>query len=207
MKNVTVVRHPLVQVNLTRLRDEKTSMQEFRRALSELAALMVYEATRDLEAQVVPVRTPLQKTTGTSLKRDIILVPVLRAGLGLVDAILHMIPQAHVGFIGCRRNEETLEITTYYQNLPKDLRGYEVILLDPMLATGGSTLAAMTLLANRGARHVRMINVLAAPEGIREVHGKFKLLPIFTAAIDSHINERGFIVPGLGDAGDRLFGA
>ncbi|MBC8002479.1 MAG: uracil phosphoribosyltransferase [Opitutaceae bacterium] len=207
MKNVTVVRHPLVQVNLTRLRNAKTPMQEFRRALAELAALMVYEATRDIDAKPVPVRTPLQKTTGAALKREIILVPVLRAGLGLVDAILRVIPQAQVGFIGCRRNEETLEITTYYQNLPKKLGSYEVILLDPMLATGGSTIAAMTLLAGRGARHVRMINVLAAPEGIREVHGKFKSLPIFTAAIDDHINEHGFIVPGLGDAGDRLFGA
>jgi len=206
VKQVTVIDHPLVQHNLTRLRDERTGAQEFRRVLSEVAALMVYEATRSFAVDDVPVKTPLKKTSGFKLRREVILVPVLRAGLGMLDSILQLIPHARVGFIGLKREEKTLQATAYHKSLPTDLSSFEIILIDPMLATGGSTVAAMNLLAERGAKHVRMVNLVAAPEGIRHVRKHFPTLPIFTAAIDSHLNKKGYIVPGLGDAGDRLFG-
>lgn len=203
---MTVIAHPLVQHNLTRLRDRDTGHMEFRRVLSEVAALMLYEATRSFAAEPVAVRTPLERTRGLKLSRDVVLVPVLRAGLGMLDSILQLIPNARVGFIGLKREETTLRAHFYHQSLPKDLRRYEVILIDPMLATGGSTVAAMELLTSLGARRVRLVNLVAAPEGIRKVRRHFPRLPIFTAAIDRSLNERGYILPGLGDAGDRLFG-
>ena len=206
MKNVHVIAHPLVRQNLTRLRDERTGSQEFRRILGEVAALMVYEATRAFATRPVRVRTPLERTRGHELKREVLLVPVLRAGLGMLEPILQLIPHARVGFIGLKREEKTLRAIAYHKSLPEDLRAMEIILMDPMLATGGSAVSAMDLLAMRGARHVRMVNLLAAPEGIRHVHKHYPGLPIFTAAVDRKLNSRGFIVPGLGDAGDRLFG-
>lgn len=206
MNNVTVIEHPLVQHNLTRMRDQRTGSQEFRRALGEVAALMVYEATRSFGVKEIPVKTPLKKTSGVQLRREVLLVPVLRAGLGMMDSILQLIPHARVGFIGLKREEKTLQATSYHKSLPADLRPFEIILIDPMLATGGSTVAAMKLLESHGAKHVRMVNLVAAPEGIRQVQKHFPSLPIFTASIDSHLNEKGYIVPGLGDAGDRLFG-
>lgn len=206
MKGVTVITHPLVQHNLTRLRDTRTDHMEFRRVLSEVAALMLYEATRSFATKSIPVKTPLAATRGLQLSRDVVLVPVLRAGLGMLDSILQLIPNARVGFIGLKREETTLKAQFYHQSLPRDLRRYEVILIDPMLATGGSTVAAMTLLTELGAQRVRLVNLVAAPEGIRKVRKYFPRLPIFTAAVDRKLNERGFIVPGLGDAGDRLFG-
>jgi uracil phosphoribosyltransferase len=206
VKHVTVIEHPLVQHNLTLLRDERTGPQEFRRILSEVAALMVYEATRSFPVRPRSVRTPLQRTTGCELRREVLLVPVLRAGLGMLESLLRLIPHARVGFIGLRREEKTLAAISYHKSLPRDLRRFEVILMDPMLATGGSTVSAMNLLAERGAANVRLVNLLAAPEGIRHVHRHFPGLPIFTASIDRKLNGRGFIVPGLGDAGDRLFG-
>ncbi len=206
MKGVTVITHPLVQHNLARLRDARTDHMEFRRVLSEVAALMLYEATRSFDTKSVAVRTPLAMARGLKLSRDVVLVPVLRAGLGMLDSILQLIPNARVGFIGLKREEKTLRAHFYHQSLPKDLRRYEVILIDPMLATGGSTIAAMTLLTELGAQRVRLVNLVAAPEGIRKVRKHFPRLPIFTAAVDRKLNEHGFIVPGLGDAGDRLFG-
>ena len=206
MKGVTVITHPLVQHNLTRLRDKRTRPQEFRRVLSEVAALMLYEATRSFATQPAPVQTPLAKSRGRQLQREVVLVPVLRAGLGMLDSILQLIPNARVGFIGLKREETTLRALFYHKSLPKDLSKFEVILIDPMLATGGSAVAAMDLLAELGARHVRLVNLVAAPEGIRRVRAHYPKLPIFTAAIDRKLDERGYIVPGLGDAGDRLFG-
>jgi len=206
MKGVTVIRHPLVQHNLTRLRDQQTEPQEFRRALSEVAALMIYEATRSFAVHAVKVRTPLAQAPGLRLRRDVLLVPVLRAGLGMMDSILQLIPHARVGFIGLKREEKTLHAQFYHKSLPKNLSQVEVILIDPMLATGGSTVAAMDLLVEHKARHVRLVNLVAAPEGIRRVHRHCPQLPIFTAAVDKRLNDRGFILPGLGDAGDRLFG-
>ena len=206
MKGVTVIAHPLVQHNLTRLRDRQTGAQEFRRVLSEVAALMLYEATRSFAVAPVSVRTPLAKAGGFRLRREVVLVPVLRAGLGMLDSILQLIPHARVGFIGLKREETTLRATSYHKSLPPDLTPFEVILIDPMLATGGSAVAAMDLLSELGAKHVRMVNLVAAPEGIRRVRAHYPKLPIFTAAVDRALNEKGYILPGLGDAGDRLFG-
>ncbi len=206
MKLVTVITHPLVRHNLTRLRDKRTGPQEFRRVLSEVAALMLYEATRSFAVSPVGVTTPLAATRGVRLQREVVLVPVLRAGLGMLDSILQLIPHARVGFIGLKREETTLRATSYHKSLPPDLSQFEVILIDPMLATGGSAVAAMDLLTELGAKRVRMVNLVAAPEGIRRVRSHYPNLPIFTAAVDRKLNEKGYILPGLGDAGDRLFG-
>ena len=206
VKDVTVISHPLVQHNLTRLRDKRTRPQEFRRVLSEVAALMLYEATRSFAVRPMAVQTPLAAARGFHLQREVVLVPVLRAGLGMLDSILQLIPNARVGFIGLKREETTLRAMFYHKSLPPDLRQFEVVLIDPMLATGGSAVAAMDLLTELGARHVRLVNLVAAPEGIRRVHSHYPKLPIFTAAIDKKLNDRGYILPGLGDAGDRLFG-
>ena len=206
MRGVTVISHPLVQHNLTRLRDRRTGAQEFRRVLSEVAALMLYEATRSFAVTPVSVRTPLAAAGGFRLQREVVLVPVLRAGLGMLDSILQLIPHARVGFIGLKREETTLRATSYHKSLPPDLNPFEVILIDPMLATGGSAVAAMDFLRELGAKRVRLVNLVAAPEGVRRVRAHYPELPIFTAAVDRKLNERGYILPGLGDAGDRLFG-
>ena len=206
MKSVTVIAHPLVQHNLARLRDKRTQSQEFRRLLDEIAALMLYEATRNFAVRPVSVQTPLAPARGFRLEREVVLVPVLRAGLGMLDSILQLIPHARVGFIGLKREETTLRAQFYHKSLPKNLSRFEVILIDPMLATGGSAVAALDLLAEQGAKHVRLVNLVAAPEGIRRVRKSYPKLPIFTAAIDRRLNEKGYILPGLGDAGDRLFG-
>ncbi len=195
-----------MQHNLTRLRDKRTGPQEFRRVLSEVAALMLYEATRSFTLESVEVKTPLAQTQGKKLRREVVLVPVLRAGLGMLDSILQLIPHARVGFIGLKREETTLRAMFYHKSLPPDLGRFEVILIDPMLATGGSALAAMYLMTELGAQHVRLVNLVAAPEGIRRLRTHYPRLPIFTAAVDKHLNSKGYIVPGLGDAGDRLFG-
>jgi uracil phosphoribosyltransferase len=206
MKGVTVITHPLVQHNLTRLRDQQTQPQEFRRLLGEVAALMLYEATRSFAVKKVYVQTPLARTNGLQLEREVVLVPVLRAGLGMLDSILQLIPHARVGFIGLKREETTLHAQFYHKSFPKNLERFEVILIDPMLATGGSAVAALDLLVEQGAKHIRLVDLVAAPEGIQAVQKKHPRVPIFTAAIDHKLNDKGFIVPGLGDAGDRLFG-
>ena len=206
MKGVTVIAHPLVQHNLTRLRDKRTQSQEFRRLLGEIASLMLYEATRDFAVRSVSVQTPLAPAPGFRLEREVALVPVLRAGLGMLDAILQLIPHARVGFIGLKREETTLRAQFYHKSFPKNLGRFEVILIDPMLATGGSAVAALDLLVEQGAKHIRLVNLVAAPEGIRRVQQSYPRVPIYTAAIDKKLNERGYILPGLGDAGDRLFG-
>lgn len=206
MKNVTVITHPLVQHNLARLRDHRTEPQEFRRLLAEIASLMIYEATRSFGVKKISVRTPLAPTIGLQLEREVVLVPILRAGLGMLDSILQLIPHARVGFIGLKRQETTLRAMCYHRSLPKNLGRFEVIVIDPMLATGGSTVAAVDSLMEQGAKHLRVVNLVAAPEGIRAVQEKHPRLPVFTAAVDQKLNENGFIIPGLGDAGDRLFG-
>jgi uracil phosphoribosyltransferase len=206
MNGVTVIAHALVRHNLTQLRDKGTQPQEFRRLLGEIAALMLYEATRDFSVRQISVETPLAPARGFQLKREIALVPVLRAGLGMLDSILQLIPHARVGFIGLKREETTLRAQFYHQSLPKSLNRFEIILLDPMLATGGSAVAALDLLVGQGAKHIRLVNLVAAPEGIRAVQKKYPRVPVFTAAIDHKLNGKGFIIPGLGDAGDRLFG-
>lgn len=206
MNGVTVITHPLVQHNLTRLRDRQTEPEGFRRSLSEVAALMVYEATRSFETRSVKVATPLEAAAGEQLVRPVVLVPILRAGLGMLNSILQLIPHARVGFIGLKRDETSLKAEVYHKSLPENLVDFEVILIDPMLATGGSAVAALQLLRERRAQRVRLVSLVAAPEGIKQVRASFPELPIFVAAIDSHLNSRGYILPGLGDAGDRLFG-
>lgn len=206
MKGVTVITHPLVQHNLAQLRDTRTGPQEFRRLLGQIASLIIYEATRDFGVKKISVQTPLGRARGLQLEREIVVVPVLRAGLGMLDSILQLIPHARVGFIGLKREETTLQAQFYHKSFPKNLAGVEVILIDPMLATGGSAVAALDLLAEQGGRNVRLVNLVAAPQGIRAVRRKYSRVPIFTASIDKTLNKRGFIVPGLGDAGDRLFG-
>jgi len=206
VKGVTVIAHPLVQHNLTRLRDKRTQPQEFRRLLGEIASLMLYEASRSFATRPTAVQTPLAPARGFRIKRDVVLVPVLRAGLGMLDSILQLIPNARVGFIGLKREETTLRAQFYHKSLPKNLSRFEVILIDPMLATGGSAVAALDLLAEQGAKQVRLVNLVAAPEGIRRVRKRYPQLPIFTAAIDRRLNNKGYILPGLGDVGDRLFG-
>ena len=206
VKGVTLITHPLVQHNLTRLRDKRTKPQEFRRLLGEVAALMLYEATRTFAVDSTVVKTPLAPARGFRLRREIILVPILRAGLGMLDSILQLIPHARVGFIGLKREETTLEAIFYHKSLPRNLTRFDVVLIDPMLATGGSAVAALDLLTELRARHVRLVNLVAAPEGIQRVWRHYPKVPIFTAAIDRRLNTKGYILPGLGDAGDRLFG-
>jgi len=206
VKGVTVIAHPLVQHNLAQLRDTRTRPQEFRRLLGEITSLMICEATRDFGVKKIWVQTPLARAGGFQLEREVVVVPVLRAGLGMLDSILQLIPHARVGFIGLKREETTLQAQFYHKSFPKNLAGVEVILIDPMLATGGSAVAALDLLTEQGGRNIRLVNLVAAPQGIRAVRRKYARVPIFTAAIDKTLNERGFIVPGLGDAGDRLFG-
>jgi uracil phosphoribosyltransferase len=206
LKNITVITHPLVQHNLTRVRDQRTQPQEFRRLLGEIASLMIYEATRSFELKKISVRTPLETTKGSKLEREIVLVPVLRAGLGMLNPILEIIPHARVGFIGLKREESTLRAHFYHKSLPKELGRCEVILIDPMLATGGSAVAALDFLKEQGAKRIRLVSLVSAPEGIARVRKKYPTLPIFTAAIDRELNKVGYILPGLGDAGDRLFG-
>jgi uracil phosphoribosyltransferase len=206
VKHLTVIAHPLVQHNLTRLRDTRTQPQEFRRLLGEIAALMTYEATRSLGVKKVSVRTPLEKTSGAQLKKEIVLVPVLRAGLGMLDKILELVPHARVGFLGLKRDEKTLAAHFYQKSLPKNLGRCEVILIDPMLATGGSAVAAVDFLREQGATSIRLVSLVAAPEGIARVRKSYPKLPIFTASVDRQLNGVGYILPGLGDAGDRLFG-
>jgi len=204
--HVTLIVHPLVQHTLTRLRDLRTEPEEFRRALGQVAALMLYEATRSFQTQAVWVRTPLAKTRGAALRHEVILVPILRAGLGMLPSILQLVPHARVGFVGLKRHHRTLKASVYHKSLPDQLGSSEIVLIDPMLATGGSVLAALNLLLARGARRLRLVSLVAAPEGIARVHHRYPHLPIFTAAIDEKLDARGYIVPGLGDAGDRLFG-
>jgi uracil phosphoribosyltransferase len=206
LKNITVITHPLVQHNLTRVRDQRTQPQEFRRLLGEIASLMIYEATRSFELKKISVRTPLETTKGSKLEREIVLVPVLRAGLGMLNPILEIIPHARVGFIGLKREESTLRAHFYHKSLPKELGRCEVILIDPMLATGGSAVAALDFLKEQGAKRIRLVSLVSAPEGIARVRKSFPTLPMFTAAIDRELNKVGYILPGLGDAGDRLFG-
>jgi len=206
MKNTTVISHPLIDHNLVRLRDESTPPEEFRRALGEVAMLMVYEATRNFEQKTVSVQTPVAKTRGKQLKREVLLVPVLRAGLGMLEPLLQLIPHARVGFVGLKRNEDTLEAATYHKSLPEKLGPFEIIVMDPMLATGGSAVSALDLLFERGAKRVTLVNLLAAPEGIKFVHRKYPNVPVVIGALDKKLNNKGYIVPGLGDAGDRLFG-
>ncbi|HVZ94561.1 MAG TPA: uracil phosphoribosyltransferase [Phycisphaerales bacterium] len=204
--NLVVLDHPLIEHKLSHLRDVETSSRAFRALLDQIAGLMVYEVTRTLPYEDVPVRTPLEVTRGKRIVGEITVCPVLRAGLGMMSGVLNMMPEARLGHIGLARDERTLEPVTYLSKLPRDLSAGPVILVDPMLATGGSAAAAIDLLRQAGARDLRMICLVAAPEGVRRLEKADAQVTIYTAALDRGINEQGFIMPGLGDAGDRLFG-
>ena len=204
--NVIVVDHPVIQTKLTELRDFSADHRKFRALLDEIASLMVYEVTRDWPTKPRPVQTPLERTTGKVLARQVTLVPILRAGLGMADGVLRLLPDARMGHLGVYRDEATLEPVTYYQKLPPDIASTEVLLIDPMLATGGSGTAAVSFLKNAGVTSMKFVCLVAAPEGIANLHRQHPEVPIYCAAIDRQLNEKGYILPGLGDAGDRIFG-
>jgi uracil phosphoribosyltransferase len=204
---VHVIDHPLIQHKLTYIRDENTSSKDFRDLIEEVASLMAYEVTRDMPLEETEVQTPVAKATTKVLAgRKIGIIPILRAGLGMASGILRLIPVAKVGHIGVYRDPETLQPVEYYCKLPSDLAERDLILVDPMLATGGSAVASIGFLKEHGARNIKFMCLIAAPEGIARVQSEHPEIDIFTAAIDDHLNSHGYIIPGLGDAGDRLFG-
>ena len=207
MSKVHVFDHPLIQHKLTIMRQTTTGPKEFRELLEEISMLMVYEVTRDLPTVEVEIETPICKTTQKMLAgKKLGIVPILRAGLGMVDGIMNMVPACRIGHIGLYRDPETLEPVEYYCKLPADAEERELILLDPMLATGGSAADAITMIKKRGCKHIRLVNLIAAPEGIAKVQEAHPDVDIYVAGLDDHLNDHGYIVPGLGDAGDRRFG-
>ena len=207
MEKVHVLDHPLLQHKLCILRDENTGVKDFREVVSEIATLMCYEATRDLPLADVTIKTPVATGTFKQLAgKKLAIVPVLRAGLGMVDGILTLIPSAKVGHIGLYRDPDTLEPVEYYCKMPTDISEREVIILDPMLATGGSASAAIQFIKNYDVKHIKLMNIIAAPAGIERVHKDHPDVDIYVAAVDEKLNDHGYIVPSLGDAGDRIFG-
>jgi uracil phosphoribosyltransferase len=201
-----VIDHPLVRVKVSQLRDVKTSSVAFRARLNELATLMVFEATRDLTTRAIRVQTPLAETEGAALTRPIVVAPILRAGLGLVEGMLDLLPDVSVAHIGMFRNEETRRPESYYFKAPPHLAEADVLLVDPMLATGWSATAAVAQLKQAGATSIRFVCLVCCPAGVKQLRGAHADVPIYTAALDDGLNERAYILPGLGDAGDRYFG-
>jgi uracil phosphoribosyltransferase len=206
MKNLIIIDHPLVKRDLTLLRNRKTPSHQFRAILRRTASLMAYEVSRDLQLKEIEIHTPLEKTKGVAVDQQIVLVPILRAGLGLVGGFVEVMPNARVGHIGLFRDEATLKPVDYYFKVPRNLDRALVLLLDPMLATGGSAAAAISYLKERGASTIRLVNLVSAPEGIRKVRKAHPDVFMYTCALDRELNNRGYILPGLGDAGDRMFG-
>ena len=207
MSKVHVFDHPLIQHKLSVLRDKNTSVKEFREIISEISMLMCYEATRDLPVEEIQVETPVDTATCYQIAgKKLAIVPILRAGLGMVDGMVTLMPNVKVGHIGLFRDPETLEPVKYYFKMPQDISERDVIVVDPMLATGGSAVAAVTFLKEAGARHIKLMDIIAAPEGVEAMQKAHPDIDIFVAALDDHLNEHGYIVPGLGDAGDRIFG-
>ena len=201
-----VVEHPLIQHKLSLIRKKETGTKDFRENLDEIAGLMAYEITRDLPTREIEIETPLQKSKARELARELVLVPILRAGLGMVDGITNMIPTAKVGHIGLYRNHTTLEATNYYSKIPGHIDEAVVMVLDPMLATGGSASSAISTLKNQGASHIKLVCVVGSPEGVLRIEKDHPDVDIYLACLDEGLNPMGYIVPGLGDAGDRLFG-
>ena len=205
--NVHLIEHPLIQHKLTLMRKKETGTKDFRELLEEIAMLMTYEIARDFQLKEVEIETPVAKCKSKVLAgKKVGVVPILRAGLGMLNGVVNMIPAAKVGLIGLYRDPETLEPVEYYCKLPKDVGERELIVVDPMLATGGSSSAALTMLKEKGAKSMILMCLVSAPEGIRLVNQEHPDVPIYVAAIDDHLNDKGYIVPGLGDAGDRIFG-
>ena len=207
MSNVTITNHPLIQHKLTIMRNKETASKEFRQLVGEIAMLMCYEATRDLPLKSVTVETPLVTAEFNTLAgKKLAFVPILRAGLGMVDGVLQLVPSARVGHIGLYRDPETLKPVEYYCKLPSDISERDVIVLDPMLATGGSAIDAISLIKQRSPKSIKFMGIIAAPEGLSALQEAHPDVDIFCAALDEKLNDHGYIVPGLGDAGDRIFG-
>jgi uracil phosphoribosyltransferase len=207
MRKVHVFDHPLILHKVTILRDTRTGHKEFRELVEELAMLMAFEATRSHPTQEIEVQTPLAASKGWTIAgQEIAVIPILRAGLAMEAGISRLIPTARVGHVGIYRDPESLEPVTYYSKLPPDIAEREAMIVDPMLATGGSIVACVDTLKQRGCRTIKFMSIIAAPEGIKKLHDAHPDVEIYTAAVDSHLNDHGYIVPGLGDAGDRLFG-
>ena len=207
MGKVIIMDHPLIQHKIGFIRRESTGTKDFRQTISEIATLICYEATRDLKLSDVRIKTPICETTVKELKgKKMAIVPILRAGLGMVDGMLTLIPAAKVGHIGLYRDPETLKPVEYYCKLPADIGEREVFVVDPMLATGGSAIDAITQIKKRGPKHIKFLGIIAAPEGLKALSEAHPDVDIFVAALDEKLNEHGYIVPGLGDAGDRIFG-
>jgi uracil phosphoribosyltransferase len=207
MEGCTVVAHPLVRHKLTLMREKECSTKSFRQLLDEIGKLLCYEVTRDLPEEMVEIETPLTKMQSPVISgKKLVFAPILRAGMGFLDGMLELVPAARVAFIGLYRDHDTLEAVEYYFKAPHDLADRLVIVMDPMLATGNSATAAIDLLKGRGAKDIRFVCLVAAPEGVKKMREEHPDVPIWTAALDSHLNEHGYIVPGLGDAGDRMFG-
>ena len=207
MSKVCVFDHPLIQHKLSILREKSTSVKEFRELISEIAMLMCYEATRDLPLEEIEIETPVAKAKVKHIAgKKLAIVPILRAGLGMVDGLVSMMPNVKVGHIGLFRDPETLEPVKYYFKMPPDIEERDVIVVDPMLATGGSASAAIQFLKDDGVKHIKLMCIIGAPEGVKRMQEDHPDVDIFVAALDDHLNEHGYIVPGLGDAGDRIFG-
>lgn len=206
-ENLVLLDHPLIQHKVSYLRERSTSKKLFKELVDEIAMLMAYETTRDLEAEEVEVETPLETTTGRRIGgKKLVVVPILRAGLGMVEGIVRLVPGARVGHVGLFRDEDTLEPVEYYMKVPPDASRRDFLVLDPMLATGGSAAAAVGALKDRGADSIRFLCLVAAPEGVERMAGEHPDVPVYAAALDRELDENGYILPGLGDAGDRLFG-
>lgn len=206
MSQLYVMNHPLIVHKVSILRNKDTTVKEFRELINEIALLMGYEATKDLKLTEIDVETPIAKTKGQIVEKQVALVPILRAGLGMVDALMSLIPAAKVGHIGLYRDHETLQPVEYYCKLPTDIEERQVLVLDPMLATGGSSAAAIDFIKKRGAKRIKLMCIIGAPEGVEKVQQAHPDVDIYVAALDEKLNKKGYIVPGLGDAGDRLFG-
>ncbi|MBQ9154925.1 MAG: uracil phosphoribosyltransferase [Solobacterium sp.] len=201
-----VLNHPLITHKLTQMRRKETGTKDFREYLDEIAELMAYEVCRDLPVKPVEIETPMSPCTGYELSKEVVIVPILRAGIGLLDGIRRLVPTAKVGFIGLYRNEETLEPIEYFAKFPKNLDQAIVMVVDPMLATGGSAIDAISMVKARGAKQIKLVCLVGAPEGVKAMQKAHLDVDIYLAALDDHLNEVGYIVPGLGDAGDRIFG-
>jgi uracil phosphoribosyltransferase len=205
-KMLTVFDHPLITHKLNIMRDKNTGTKDFRDNLDEIGGLMVYEVTRDLPLKDEEIETPICTYTGKTLAKDVVVVPILRAGLGMVTGILNLIPTAKVAHVGMYRDEETLEPHPYFEKYPKNIKDAVTIVVDPMLATGGSAIAAIDMVKKQGAKNIKMVSLVGAPEGVKALEQAHPDVDLYLAALDDHLNEHGYIVPGLGDAGDRIFG-
>ena len=207
MVKVNILDHPLIQHKLTQIRQKDTSTTQFRQMINEIGGLMVYEITRDLPLEQIEIETPVAKTKANVIAgKKMVVVPILRAGLGMVDGILQMIPSARIGHIGIFRDEETLQPVEYFAKFPEELDQRDIFIVDPMLATGGSAIAAINSIKQRGAKNIKLVCLVGAPEGVKAIYEAHPDVTVYLASLDEKLNEKGYIVPGLGDAGDRIFG-